>query len=113
MKTTTVGQQAEAAVAQYLEKRGFKIIDKNWRTKICEIDIVVKKRDVVYFVVVKYRGTPAQGSGFEYIGPKKLSQLKFAASIWVQNCVWEGDFRIMGAAVTGMDFGAIELVEIE
>ena len=50
MATTTIGRQAEAAVANYLENDGFEMLEKNWRTKICEIDIVAKKNGIVYLV---------------------------------------------------------------
>ena len=113
MATTAVGQQAEAAVANFLEESGYKIIAKNWKTRICEIDIIAQKKDVVYFVEVKYRGSESQGSGFEYIGPQKLGRLKFAARVWTQSSGWEGDYRIYGAEVTGPDFETVELVEIE
>ena len=113
MATVAVGRQAEAAVGSYLEKQGFKIIAKNWRTKICEIDLIAQKEDVIYFVEVKYRGSESQGSGFEYIGPQKLGRLKFAARVWTQSSGWEGDYRIYGAEVTGPDFETVELVEIE
>lgn len=113
MKTTTIGQSAEAAVAEHLIQNGYKIVTRNWKTKVCEIDIVASKDSIVYFVEVKYRANEGQGSGFEYIGHKKLQQISFAARVWCQNNDYEGDYRLVGAEVSGLNFENIQLVEID
>lgn len=113
MRTTVIGQNAETAVARHLAKDGYKILARNWKTKICEIDIVAQKGEIIYFIEVKYRTGEGQGSGFEYIGPKKLQQIGFAARVWCQNNDWEGDCRLLGAEVSGLNFENIELVEID
>lgn len=105
--------KAERAVADLLEQQGFELIDKNWKTRICEIDLVMQKDGVMYFVEVKYRTQPAQGDGFDYIGPKKLSRMDFAARIWCQNFSFEGDYRLMAAAVSGMNCENIQIIEID
>lgn len=113
MVTTAIGSAAEAAVAKYLAGKGFSINDRNWRTKICEIDIVASRKGIVYFVEVKYRSRSIQSGGFDYIGPSKLKQLEFAARVWAQTHKWDGDCRIIGAEVSGGGYESIELVEIE
>ncbi|HVX58410.1 MAG TPA: YraN family protein [Candidatus Saccharimonadales bacterium] len=112
MKTTEQGRLAEAAVTELLKARGYKILDQNWRTRLCEIDIVAAKGKIAYFVEVKYRASNNQGDGFEYITPRKLSQMSFASEVWVQENSWSGDYRLMAAAVTGADAEDIELVEL-
>lgn len=104
--------QAESAVAELLEQNGFELIDRNWKTKVCEIDLIAQKGQIVYFVEVKYRRQAAQGDGFEYIGPQKMHRMNFAASLWCQNFNWDGDYRLMAAAVSGEDCQQIELIEI-
>lgn len=113
MRTSTIGHSAETAVAEHLAKSGYKILDRNWKTKVCEIDIVASKDNIVYFVEVKYRANQDQGSGYEYIGPKKIQQISFAARVWCQNNDYGGDYRLIGAEVTGLNFENIELVEID
>ena len=112
MVTTATGQAAERSVVEHLASQGFKILNKNWKTKVCEIDIIAEKDKIIYFVEVKFRGADAQGTGFDYIGPRKLNQLKFAARVWVQNKSWDGDYRIIGAEVSGQDFGTINITEL-
>lgn len=104
---------AEAAVADLLIEQGFELIDKNWKTKICEIDLIMQNGDIMYFVEVKYRSQAAQGDGFEYVGPKKQSRMDFAARIWCQNFNYNNDYRLMAAAVSGVNCENIRIIEID
>lgn len=112
MKATAIGQTAELVVAQHLAKNGYKILSKNWKTKLCEIDIVAAKDDIIYFVEVKYRSSAQQGGGLEHITKKKLSQIKFAVRVWCQNNNWNGDCRILGAEVSGLNFESMQITEL-
>lgn len=110
MTNYQVGHDAEKAVANFLAKHGFKILDLNWRNKYCEIDIVAEKDKTVHFVEVKYRKTDSFGSGLEYVTPKKLRQMQFAAEMWVAEQKWEGDYQLSAVEVSGDDFSTIELL---
>lgn len=81
--TKEIGDSAETVATKYLKKMGHKIIDRNWKTKYCEIDIISKFNDVFYFTEVKYRKKSDQGGGLSAITPKKLKQMKFAAEYYV------------------------------
>src|SRR3989344_2257356 len=107
MRTPATGRQAEAAVADYLVDNGFKILAKNWRTRWCEIDIIAQKDKIVHFIEVKYRFSDSQGSGFEYLTAKKLNQLRFAINFWAAQNNWTGDCQLLGAEVSGFEYGII------
>lgn len=77
-----MGAVAEQEAANYLVAQGHEIIERNWKTKYCEIDIVSQKDGTVYFTEVKYRRRPDQGGGLAAITNKKLNQMKFAAEIY-------------------------------
>lgn len=103
--STAVGKQAEAAVAEYLESRGHKIIAQNWRTRWCEIDIISECGKAVYFTEVKYRGNNRHGSGLDYITPRKLQQMHLAAEFWLSRKTKIGvDYHLSAAEVGGPDF---------
>ncbi len=78
----SIGQIAEDEAAEYLQNKGYQIVDRNWRTKYCEIDIIAIKSNMIYFVEVKYRRQANQGGGMAAITPKKLKQMQFAAELW-------------------------------
>ncbi len=113
MNTIDIGLGAEATVANFLADRGYSIIARNWKTKACEIDIIAKMKKTIYFVEVKYRAQSMQGSGFEYIGSQKIRKLKFASELWVQLNNWGGDYRLLGAEVSGQGYEAISLTELD
>lgn len=79
-----MGAVAEASAAIYLQDKGHEIIERNWKTRFCEIDIVSIKNDTIHFTEVKYRKTPNQGGGLAAITKKKLGQMTFAAKVYIQ-----------------------------
>ncbi len=99
MSTTSTGRDAEAHVAEYLKSKGHTIVDLNWRTRWCEIDIVSQDKKCVYFTEVKYRSSSDWGSGFDYITKKKQQQMRFAAEFWIAQNKWKKESVILGAEV--------------
>jgi ribonuclease HII len=80
--TKKIGDSAEDVATSYLINRGHEILDRNWKTKYCEIDIVSKYDETIYFTEVKYRKKPDQGGGLATITAKKLRQMKFAVKFY-------------------------------
>ncbi len=111
ISTTGMGRHAEDTAAEYLKRNGYTILDQNWRTRWCEIDIVAKKDNTVSFVEVKYRKSDAFGGGLEYITPKKQQQMAFAAEFWVSSNKWKGDYNLSAVEVTGLKFEITEFLE--
>ena len=110
MTTTSSGRQAEELVAQHLQADGHTIVGMNWRIRWCEIDIVSTTKDCVFFTEVKYRSSSAWGDGFDYITPKKLNQMHFAAEFWLTQNKWTKESQLLAAEV---DAGkSINLVEL-
>ncbi len=101
--SSTSGRLAENAAAQFLKKKGFKIIGQNWRTKRCEIDIVASKDNVVYFVEVKHREKDNYGSGVSAITKNKLAQMRFAANVWCNANRYSGDAQLSVISTTGIE----------
>lgn len=101
----TPGRIAEQAAADYLVAQGYEIIDRNWRTKFCEIDIVARRDNKIYFVEVKYRDNDQHGDGLSAITPTKLKQMKFAAELYMQrlssSIKSQYDFQLMAVSLHG------------
>ena len=81
----SIGDAGEDAVCAYLKRIGHQILERNWKTKWCEIDIVSQKNQKLYFTEVKYRKNSRHGNGLEAITPKKLRQMAFASELFVQS----------------------------
>jgi Holliday junction resolvase-like predicted endonuclease len=105
------GRQAEAIAAIFLQHKGCRIVEQNWRTRRCEIDIVAQRGCVVYFCEVKYRRSVSAGTGIEYITPAKLRQMQFAAESWVHYYGWQGEYQLCAIEVSGQDFRVTRVVK--
>ena len=86
-----------------LEQRGMKILLRNWRCPLGEIDIIARDGDVLCIVEVKTRrgrsaGTPEQG-----VDARKQRKLCKLAQCYVENIGWEGEVRI---DVVGVELSA-------
>lgn len=112
MNTTNTGRFAEETAANYLKEYGYNIIENNWRTRWCEIDLVAEKDKVIFFVEVKYRKSSVWGGGLEAITSKKVEQMRFAAEMWVQVNDFKGDYRLLAIAVEGQPPCVVEAVEL-
>lgn len=98
--TRSVGNMSETAAAQELVRRGHVIIERNWKTKFCEIDIVSEKDGMLYFTEVKHRKNERAGGGLAAITKTKLRQMKFAAELYASNYPSK-DICLSAIATTG------------
>ena len=110
MSTTDDGKKAEKLVSRELQKVGHRIVFMNWRTRWCEIDIVSKNKNCVYFTEVKYRGSDKWGGGFDYITPKKLKQMNFAAELWLNENNWSKECVLQVAEVNAAN--EVKVIEL-
>jgi Holliday junction resolvase-like predicted endonuclease len=104
------GHHAEAEAAAHLQRLGYAIIARNWRTRRCEIDIIAQKGSVMFFFEVKYRLTDNQGTGIEYITPRKLRQMEFAATSWMARANWQGECQLAAIELAGPEFAVTSLI---
>jgi putative endonuclease len=111
MSTTDTGHRAERAAANYLEMRGFTIIELNWRRPHCEVDIIAEKKGAIYFVEVKYRKHDQQGSGLEYITNDKLQRMRRGAETWVLETKYGGTYQLAAVEVAGPEFVIEHFIE--
>lgn len=99
--STSLGRLAETKAAKYLEEQDHQILAQNWHTRWCEIDIVSKFQQEIYFTEVKYRKRPKSGQGLEYITETKLKQMERAAISWLQAHDWQGSSSLGAIEVSG------------
>ncbi len=102
LSTKQIGDTGEEITAAHLEANGHVIVERNWRTKYCEIDIISKKGDTLYFTEVKYRKNDNQGGGIAAITSKKLQQMAFAAEFYAaKRGQGANNLRLAAADITG------------
>lgn len=77
------GTTGENLATNYLIENGFIIVERNWRYKHCEIDIICKKNNKLHFIEVKTRLSKQFGNPEESINEKKMNALKKAAENYI------------------------------
>ena len=110
-KPMSVGSLAEEKVTQWLVAKGFRIVDRNWKTKHCEIDIIAETEDTRYFIEVKYRRSAQFGDGLAAITPKKLRQMYFAAELYSVSNITTKNSTLAAIALDAK--GKLDLIEIK
>ena len=73
------GSIRENLAAAYLAEQGLLILEKNYRTRLGEIDLIAKEKDTLVFVEVKYRQSDRVQSPSEAVDGKKQRQISLAA----------------------------------
>ena len=85
MDTKALGQEGEEIAARYLLGNGYKILGRNFRTKIGEIDIIAEKDKIICFVEVK-TGTPESTVYFLpefHVNHRKILKLRKLGEIYL------------------------------
>jgi putative endonuclease len=79
-----LGRHGERLAGEHLSQRGFEIIERNFRTRFGELDIVAYDGRVLAFCEVKTRRLRAgQGSPFDAIRTLKRAQIRKMAAVWL------------------------------
>jgi putative endonuclease len=78
-----LGADYEEEACVYLRGQGYKILEKNYRNRSGEIDIIAKDGEYLCFVEVKYRSTNAYGSPLEAFGIRKQNQIRQVARYYM------------------------------
>ena len=83
-RAAITGNIGEEITAEYLKSLGFKILDRNWRIKEGEIDLVaLSPEEEIVFVEVKTRTSATFGDPLESISETKLHRIQRLALAWL------------------------------
>jgi putative endonuclease len=105
-----VGRAGEDAAAAWYEHRGYRVLDRNWRVRAGEIDLVCTSGDVVVFCEVKTRTSPRFGRGLEAVDRRKQQRIRAVALQWLDRA--PGHYDQVRFDVADVDHeGRVEVVE--
>lgn len=77
------GRKFEIQAAQFYKDNGFEVLDRNWRAGRREIDVIVKKGDLIVFVEVKSTYSKKFGHPVERVDKQKIHNLTVAAQQYI------------------------------
>jgi len=89
LSTKQTGNLGEDIACQYLKKHGYKILERNFRIRGGEIDIVCKDGEYLAFVEVKTRYSHEYGLPIESMTSWKIKALLKTALFYVRKINWE------------------------
>lgn len=101
--TRKIGKEKEDLAVSYLEKRGYKILERNFFMRGGEIDIIATRESTIIFVEVKYRNTVKYGSPEEAVTYRKQLRIAKTALYYIKkrNISLESSFRFDVIVISG------------
>ena len=87
------GSNGENLAADYLARKGFRIVARNFRYKKAEIDLIVQREDWMIFVEVKTRSSNAFGEPETFVTDYQGRLIYSAAEEFIFNRDWQGHVR--------------------
>ena len=94
------GQEAEQLAADFLVQKGFRILERNFRHKHCEVDLIVLKDNWLVFVEVKMRSSVAFGHPEIFVDSSKRHNVRRASRHYIFSRNWNGNIRFYVLAIT-------------
>jgi putative endonuclease len=102
------GNAGEALAALFLQQKGFEIITKNYRYKHAEIDLIVKRDNLLVFVEVKTRNATLFGEPESFVTDKKAAKIFEGADQYIFENNWNGNIRF---DIVSVKLGTSPLIE--
>lgn len=80
-----LGVKGEGLAVEFLKRKGYRVISRNFKTPLGEIDIVARDGETLVFVEVKTRTDTAFGQPFEAVNYRKREKIKKVALYYLKN----------------------------
>ncbi|GAB6906906.1 conserved hypothetical protein [Desulfosarcina cetonica] len=80
------GKSSERLAVDYLKRRGYRILETNYRTPQGEIDIIAQEKGTIVFVEVKARSSRRFGSPKAAVTPAKQRKISMVALMYLKAC---------------------------
>ncbi|RQD56903.1 MAG: YraN family protein [Desulfonatronovibrio sp. MSAO_Bac4] len=96
-----IGKFGEQVAGSYLSEKGYKILERNWRYRRGELDLVCRQGKVIVFVEVKTRSAQGPARAVESLGyQQKQNLLRTANHYLCMESLWENECRFDFISVT-------------
>ncbi len=93
------GKAGEKAAVQFLQEKGYEILDENWTFGKAEVDIVALHSNTIIFIEVKTRSSVAFGMPEDFVSLAKQRQLELASQAYIEIMDHQGEIRFDVIAV--------------
>jgi putative endonuclease len=108
---SAAGKDAERFAETFLQQRGLKLVERNYRCRFGEIDLIMRDRDCLVFIEVRLRSSPAFGGAVASINAAKRSKLIKAAQHYLACLDRVPVCRFDAVLLTGPEGAAVEWIQ--
>ena len=81
--TTDIGKDGEDIAEKLLSSKGFTTVARNYHTRMGEIDLIVKNKELIVFVEVKTRHNRGFGDAVAFVTASKRRKILTTAQVWL------------------------------
>ena len=115
METKNLGDFGEEQAARYLRRRGYRIVERNFRCRQGEIDIIARNKGFVVFVEVKLRKDDSYGAAREFVTRGKQEKILKTAGLWLSqnDCELQPRFDVIEVYAPQGTQGAVRIEHLE
>jgi len=108
-----LGAEGEALAARWYEENGYEVLDRNWRRREGEVDLIVRRGKTVVFCEVKTRSSDRFGTGAEAVTEAKQRRIRRLAARWLSELTpASGRARVEARFdVVSITAGRVEVIE--
>ena len=107
-KTSNVGAEAETLAQQHLQRQGLTFVERNFRCRQGEIDLIMRDKQTLVFVEVRYRKSNNYGGAAESVTTKKQQKVILATQVYLQKQKLGENhpirFDVVGVEKSGLDW---------
>ncbi|MBL6446189.1 YraN family protein [Fulvivirga sp. 29W222] len=104
------GKDGEQMASEYLAAKGYEVVERNYRYKRSEIDIIAKKEQLLVFVEVKTRSYSSFGYPEDAVNGIKIKKVIEGADQYIHEKNWCHDVQF---DVISIDYSTLEIVHFE
>jgi putative endonuclease len=110
MEKISVGKKGEEVASLYLQENGYKILERNYKNKYSEIDIIAEKDGFLHFVEVRSTATTLFGTPEETVREKKKRKMESNALAYTTFHNYKKHYQIDLICVFFLSTGEVEKI---
>ena len=96
-----IGTRGEDQAVHFLHSNGYEILDRNYRYRRAEIDIIARKNNLIIFIEVKKRADNKFGFPESFVSEEQIKRIMVAAEEYVYQNDWNGNIRFDIISIEG------------
>ena len=104
MNKKVIGDKGEEEAVRFLVANGYEVIERNWRWRRSEIDIIARFEEAIVFVEVKSRKNEDFGLPEDFLSADQQDRIHLASEVFCEQIGWSGHIRFDIIAILESQF---------